>query len=59
MCQGQLKSRVVCPDCKKDSITFDPFMFLSVPLPQTQDKVQEVIYVNSAWVSLHFTACFL
>jgi hypothetical protein len=50
MCQGQLKSRVECPDCKKDSITFDPFMFLSVPLPQTQDKLQEVIYVSANWV---------
>jgi hypothetical protein len=31
--QGQLKSRVVCPKCHRESITFDPFMFLSVPLP--------------------------
>jgi hypothetical protein len=33
--QGQLKSTVVCPApaCKKVSVTFDPFMFLSVPLP--------------------------
>jgi len=33
MLQGQLKSRVTCPDCKSVSSTFDPFMFLSVPLP--------------------------
>ncbi|KNC54267.1 ubiquitin carboxyl-terminal hydrolase [Thecamonas trahens ATCC 50062] len=33
--QGQLKSRVVCPmpDCGKVSVTFDPFMYLSVPVP--------------------------
>jgi ubiquitin C-terminal hydrolase len=33
--QGQLKSKLVCPEasCGKISITFDPYMFLSVPLP--------------------------
>eukprot|EP01022_Parablepharisma_sp_SALTPOND_P021640 TRINITY_DN430_c0_g1_i2.p1 TRINITY_DN430_c0_g1~~TRINITY_DN430_c0_g1_i2.p1 ORF type:complete len:954 (-),score=101.40 TRINITY_DN430_c0_g1_i2:5438-8299(-) len=31
---GQLKSRLVCPSCHKDSITFDPFMVMSVPIPQ-------------------------
>ncbi|KAH3764781.1 ubiquitin carboxyl-terminal hydrolase 15 [Pelomyxa schiedti] len=31
--QGQLKSTVICPQCKKISVTFDPFMFLSLPLP--------------------------
>ena len=32
----QLKSRVECPDCDRVSITFDQYMFLSVPLPTTQ-----------------------
>ena len=31
--QGQLKSTLVCPKCGKISITFDPFMHLSLPLP--------------------------
>jgi hypothetical protein len=31
--QGQLKSRVQCPVCPRVSITFDPFMYLSLPLP--------------------------
>eukprot|EP01022_Parablepharisma_sp_SALTPOND_P006781 TRINITY_DN1273_c0_g1_i1.p1 TRINITY_DN1273_c0_g1~~TRINITY_DN1273_c0_g1_i1.p1 ORF type:complete len:1282 (+),score=171.25 TRINITY_DN1273_c0_g1_i1:4387-8232(+) len=31
---GQLKSRLVCPSCNKHSIAFDPFMVLSVPIPQ-------------------------
>lgn len=43
--QGQLKSRLVCPKCSKVSITFDPFMFLSVPLPQVEDKIQTVTFV--------------
>ncbi|KAM0825955.1 hypothetical protein ACQ4PT_069206 [Festuca glaucescens] len=34
-CQGQYKSTLVCPLCKKVSITFDPFMYLSLPLPST------------------------
>ncbi|XP_067854439.1 ubiquitin carboxyl-terminal hydrolase 19 isoform X2 [Heptranchias perlo] len=34
--QGQYKSKLVCPVCSKVSITFDPFLYLSVPLPQKQ-----------------------
>eukprot|EP01130_Rhizamoeba_saxonica_P009576 TRINITY_DN3896_c0_g1_i1.p1 TRINITY_DN3896_c0_g1~~TRINITY_DN3896_c0_g1_i1.p1 ORF type:complete len:937 (-),score=208.84 TRINITY_DN3896_c0_g1_i1:51-2777(-) len=30
--QGQLKSTVKCPDCDRVSTTFDPFMYLSIPL---------------------------
>jgi ubiquitin carboxyl-terminal hydrolase 4/11/15 len=41
--QGLLKSRVICPTCKNVSVTFDPYMFLSVPLPTAQqEKVVEV-----------------
>ncbi|KAI6669738.1 hypothetical protein NL676_004623 [Syzygium grande] len=35
VCQGQYKSTLVCPVCKKVSVTFDPFMYLSLPLPST------------------------
>jgi len=42
---GQLKSKLVCPDCDRVSITFDPFMFLSVPLPQKVDKTQKITFV--------------
>ncbi|XP_052198810.1 ubiquitin carboxyl-terminal hydrolase 8-like [Diospyros lotus] len=35
LCQGQYRSTLVCPVCKKLSITFDPFMYLSLPLPST------------------------
>ena len=31
--QGQLKSTLVCPNCSGVSKIFDPFMFLSLPLP--------------------------
>jgi ubiquitin carboxyl-terminal hydrolase 4/11/15 len=40
--QGQLKSRLHCPKCDRVSVTFDPYMFLSVPLPTETDKVQEI-----------------
>lgn len=32
--QGQLKSTLVCPCCGKKNIVFDPFMYLSLPLPR-------------------------
>lgn len=35
---GQLRNTVVCPDCHAVSVTFDPMMFLSVPLP-SESKV--------------------
>ncbi|NWU89134.1 UBP19 hydrolase, partial [Upupa epops] len=41
--QGQYKSKLVCPVCSKVSITFDPFLYLPVPLPQKQ-KVLTVYY---------------
>ena len=30
---GQFKSTIVCPVCDKISITFDPFLTVSLPLP--------------------------
>ena len=30
---GQYKSKVVCPDCKFESITFDPYSTVSLPIP--------------------------
>ncbi|CAA3029771.1 ubiquitin carboxyl-terminal hydrolase 5 [Olea europaea subsp. europaea] len=35
VCQGQYKSTLVCPACNKVSVTFDPFMYLSLPLQST------------------------
>ncbi|MES1913666.1 MAG: hypothetical protein MHM6MM_005835, partial [Cercozoa sp. M6MM] len=45
--QGQFKSRVCCPECPKVSVTFDPFMFLSVPLPTSKQKRQLVYFVEN------------
>eukprot|EP00488_Nonionellina_sp_1-RS-2012_P003479 TRINITY_DN7424_c0_g1_i1.p1 TRINITY_DN7424_c0_g1~~TRINITY_DN7424_c0_g1_i1.p1 ORF type:complete len:339 (+),score=124.80 TRINITY_DN7424_c0_g1_i1:705-1721(+) len=30
--QAQQKSHVICPDCNRNSITFDTYMYLSVPI---------------------------
>lgn len=34
--QGQFKSTVNCPKCSNVSITFDPYMMLSLPIPQNE-----------------------
>ncbi|KAJ9162941.1 hypothetical protein P3X46_022672 [Hevea brasiliensis] len=38
VCQGQYKSTLVCPVCNKVSVTFDPFMYLSLPLQSTTTR---------------------
>ena len=48
LCQGQFKSTVVCPVCRKSSITFDPFLFLQLPIPQQTHSYREIYYVPSA-----------
>ncbi|KAH7914594.1 hypothetical protein BJ138DRAFT_346574 [Hygrophoropsis aurantiaca] len=43
--QGQYQSTLVCPECAKVSITFDPFMYLTLPLPVTKKWKHTVYYV--------------
>ncbi|KAK1328118.1 LOW QUALITY PROTEIN: hypothetical protein QTO34_012541 [Cnephaeus nilssonii] len=40
------KSPLVCPDCDNVSVTFDPFCYLSVPLPVSHKRVMEVFFVS-------------
>lgn len=42
VCQGQYKSTLVCPVCSKVSVMFDPFMYLSLPLPSTVSRSMTV-----------------
>lgn len=44
---AQLKSRVKCckPECGRVSTTFDPIMFLSVPIPGSSDKSIDVTFI--------------
>ncbi|KAK4785877.1 hypothetical protein SAY86_002566 [Trapa natans] len=46
VCQGQYKSTLVCPLCKKVSVTFDPFMYLSLPLPSTMMRTMTLTVVS-------------
>jgi ubiquitin C-terminal hydrolase len=45
---GQVKSRVECPvqGCGRVSTTFDPFMYLSVPLPGASERTIEIDYYS-------------
>ncbi|KAJ3040288.1 ubiquitin-specific protease doa4 [Rhizophlyctis rosea] len=60
MFQGVLKSRLQCMTCGKTSTTFNPFMYLTLPVPQTRQGVQleqcldefvkeEILDGNDAW----------
>ncbi|XP_069500295.1 ubiquitin carboxyl-terminal hydrolase 4 isoform X2 [Ambystoma mexicanum] len=44
---GLFKSTLVCPDpeCAKVSVTFDPFCYLTLPLPLKKDRTMEVCFV--------------
>lgn len=37
---GQYKSTLVCSECKRVSVTFDPFMTLSLPIPGKKEKLE-------------------
>jgi ubiquitin carboxyl-terminal hydrolase 4/11/15 len=43
--QGQYMSTLVCPECQKVSITFDPFMYLTLPLPVNKKWRHDIYYV--------------
>ena len=45
---GLLKSTLVCPECNKVSVTFDPFCYLSLPLPIKKERNIEVFFVPYA-----------
>jgi ubiquitin C-terminal hydrolase len=44
---GQLKSTVECDVCDRVSVTFDPFMYLSVPLPQVTTRTIALTLVRA------------
>lgn len=43
---GLFKSTLVCPECSKISVTFDPFCYLTLPLPMKKDRTMEVFLVR-------------
>ncbi|KAG1926570.1 ubiquitin carboxyl-terminal hydrolase 15-like isoform X1 [Pimephales promelas] len=42
---GLFKSTLVCPVCAKVSVTFDPFCYLTLPLPMKKERTLEVYLV--------------
>uniref|UniRef100_A0A8C9LGQ7 ubiquitinyl hydrolase 1 n=1 Tax=Piliocolobus tephrosceles TaxID=591936 RepID=A0A8C9LGQ7_9PRIM len=58
--QGQYRSKLQCPYCKKVSITFDPFMYLSVPLPpnKTHRIWFHVLLSNNLPIVIRFSCTF-
>ena len=52
--QGQFKNTVICGECGHVSVSFEPFMFLTVPLPHATDRQFQVVVVGeSAFPSTH------
>lgn len=45
--QGQLKSTLECPVCERHSVTFDPFMYLSVPVQVRTNPVEGSTTIDS------------
>ncbi len=48
--QGLYKSTLVCPQCNFSSVKFDPFMYLSLPLPSSKTRTLFItlVYVDGS-----------
>ena len=44
--QGQYRSTLVCPSCSNKSVKFDPFMYLSIPVPSVGERVIKVTLIS-------------
>lgn len=46
--QGLFKSRLDCPKCRYTSVKFDPFMYLTLPLPESRLRflVLHVVFLD-------------
>ncbi|KAJ1675776.1 hypothetical protein EV182_000600 [Spiromyces aspiralis] len=45
--QGQYRSKLQCPECKETSTTFDPFMYLTLPIPIKRKIFVDILYIPS------------
>ncbi len=43
---GQYKSTITCPECQRISITYDPFMYLGLPISNNQNKITIKYFPN-------------
>ena len=48
--QGMYKSKLVCPQCSFVGVKFDPYMYLSLNLPESKFRTLQVtaVYVDGA-----------
>uniref|UniRef100_A0A7S2W2S4 Ubiquitinyl hydrolase 1 n=1 Tax=Rhizochromulina marina TaxID=1034831 RepID=A0A7S2W2S4_9STRA len=51
-CEGLLRSHLVCPKCKHESVTFDPYMSLSLPLPTASRRAARNTVLSVTFVPL-------
>ena len=53
---GQQCSEVICRECGHTSLTFDPFMSLSLPLPKDQHEARVTVFVLRKMPRVRFAA---
>ncbi|XP_046440466.1 ubiquitin carboxyl-terminal hydrolase 19-like [Daphnia pulex] len=53
--QGQFKSTLVCPACQNISVTFDPFLYLALPLPPSKSCFTVTVYFDGVDESVELT----
>ena len=46
---GQFKSKITCSNCGKSSITYEPFIFLGLPIPQKHEQQIIKFFFNNKW----------
>nr|XP_006819196.1 PREDICTED: ubiquitin carboxyl-terminal hydrolase 31-like [Saccoglossus kowalevskii] len=45
LCQAQYRSTLTCPNCRRQRNTFEPYLCLSLPLPQKNHRLIKVVAV--------------
>ena len=46
---GQFKSKITCSGCHKSSITYEPFVFLGLPIPQHHNQIIIHFFFGDKW----------
>ncbi|CAG0879349.1 unnamed protein product [Cyprideis torosa] len=52
---GQLKSKVICEVCGHESVRFDPFQYLTLPLPmEAHNRVEVLVFLNDGSIPVNY-----
>ena len=46
---GQFKSKIICSGCGKSSITYEPFIFLGLPIPSYHQQIFVKFFFANKW----------